>query len=109
MLRIVGCVVVCAAIVTCGGTIASAVEPAQIIVNPGAEFADDVRTWQGIPGVERAPNGRLWVVWYTGGAFEGDVTNYAMLATRPSSTRSGRDTELMWEYTSYQYSAALRG
>ena len=32
-----------------------------------------------------------------------------MLATRPSSTRSGRDTELMWEYTSYQYSAALRG
>ena len=88
MRRIVGCLVVCAAIVTCGGTIASAVEPAQIIVNPGAEFADDVRTWQGIPGVERALSGRLWVVWYTGGAFEGDVTNYALLATSGDDGKS---------------------
>jgi len=38
-----------------------------IIPNPGAEAADGARTWQGIPGIERAPNGRLWAIWYTGG------------------------------------------
>src|SRR5262245_36558023 len=34
---------------------------------PGREYADDMRFFQGIPGIERAANGRLWAVWYAGG------------------------------------------
>src|SRR5688572_30377805 len=54
---------------------------AQVIVNPGAEYADTARSWQGIPGVEHAENGRLWVTWYTGDVGEGAIGNYAMVAT----------------------------
>lgn len=47
---------------------------------PGPEYADSVRMFQGIPGIERAANGRLWAVWYGGGTGE-DHYNYVMLAT----------------------------
>jgi hypothetical protein len=36
---------------------------AKVLTNPGAEYADTLRSWQGIPGIERASNGRLWVTW----------------------------------------------
>lgn len=79
-----------ATIIVLGGGIATAssVEPARIITNPGAEYADAVRSWQGIPGIERAPGGRLWVVWYTGGDFEGHIDNYALLATSGDDGRT---------------------
>ncbi|MBC7817470.1 MAG: exo-alpha-sialidase [Planctomycetaceae bacterium] len=54
---------------------------AKVIVDPGAEYADSARSWQGIPGVERAPQGRLWVTWYSGDTGEGDMGNYAMAST----------------------------
>lgn len=41
-----------------------------------------MRRFQGIPGVERAPNGRLWAAWYGGGITE-DHGNYVLLATAP--------------------------
>lgn len=37
---------------------------------PGPEYADNTRLFQGIPGIERAANGRLWAVWYAGGPDE---------------------------------------
>ena len=41
---------------------------------PGAAYGDDTRLFQGIPGIERAANGRLWALWYAGGPDEpGDV------------------------------------
>lgn len=52
----------------------------RVITNPGPEFADEVRRWQGIPGLERAANGRLWATWYSGGVTE-DRHNYVLLAT----------------------------
>lgn len=52
-----------------------------LIPNPGAEAQDDARTWQGVPGIERAPNGRLWATWYTGGLHEGAAGNYLAIAT----------------------------
>ena len=54
----------------------------QIKVNfqPGAEYADEVRMFQGIPGLARAPGGRLWAVWYGGGETE-CKENYVMLVT----------------------------
>ena len=42
---------------------------------PGAEYSDSARMFQGIPALECAPNGRLWVAWYGGGAGE-DRFNY---------------------------------
>ena len=53
----------------------------KVIMNPGAEGEDNARTWQGIPGIERAPNGRLWATWYTGGLREGYEGNYVVAAT----------------------------
>ena len=57
-----------------------ALQPAPVIAPPGPEYADDQRLFQGIPGLERAPNGRLWATWYGGGDGEGP-DNYVMLAT----------------------------
>jgi len=50
-------------------------------VAPGAEAEDSARTWQGIPGIERAPSGRLWAIWYSGGKSEGLPGNYCVVAT----------------------------
>jgi predicted neuraminidase len=38
------------------------------------------RQWQGIPGIERAANGRLWAMWYSGGETEGPE-NFVVLVT----------------------------
>jgi len=38
------------------------------------------RLWQGIPGIERAANGRLWAAFYSGGEGEG-ADNYVALVT----------------------------
>lgn len=60
---------------------ASHYAPDKVIINPGAEAENNARTWQGIPGIERAPNGRLWATWYTGGLKEGVAGNYVAAAT----------------------------
>ena len=39
------------------------------------------RKWQGIPGIEIAPNGRLWASVYTGGSHEPHVDNHILLMT----------------------------
>ncbi|NQT14040.1 MAG: exo-alpha-sialidase, partial [Planctomycetes bacterium] len=52
----------------------------RVILEPGPEFADEVRMFQGIPGIERSPGGRLWVTWYGGGVTE-DRHNYVLLTT----------------------------
>lgn len=48
--------------------------------SPGSEYSDSVRMFQGIPGLERSANGRLWACWYGGGTGE-DRFNYIMLVT----------------------------
>lgn len=58
----------------------AALAPPRVIVNPGPEYGGDTRPFQGIPGIERAANGRLWATWYGGGVTE-CRENYAMLAT----------------------------
>ena len=52
----------------------------EILTRPGPEYADGTRKFQGIPGLELAPAGRLWATWYGGGIGE-DRHNYVMLAT----------------------------
>ncbi|QDU10925.1 sialidase family protein [Gimesia aquarii] len=51
-----------------------------INTHPGKEYADRTRLFQGIPGIERAANGRLWALWYAGGTGEGEL-NYVVLVT----------------------------
>lgn len=72
-------------LVLAGAGALSAQEPAfpqaNIILNPGQPYDDVSRVWQGIPGIERAPQGRLWVTWYSGDEGEGAIGNYALVAT----------------------------
>ena len=64
-----------------------ALEPPRIILSPGPEYADANRKFQGIPGIERARNGRLWAVWYSGDTREGPQ-NYVVLATSGDDGKS---------------------
>lgn len=57
-----------------------AMERPRIILNPGPEYQDTGRKWQGIPGIERASNGRLWATWYSGGTGEGRQ-NFVLIST----------------------------
>ena len=60
-----------------------ALQPPPINTAPDAEYADNTRIFQGIPGIERAANGRLWALWYAGGPDEpGEGPgNYVVLVT----------------------------
>lgn len=58
----------------------AAATPAVPNFNAGPECADSARRFQGIPGIERAANGRLWATWYGGGVTE-DKDNYVLLYT----------------------------
>ena len=61
---------------TAGGR--SALQSPSINTQPGPEYADGTRAFQGIPGIQRAANGRLWALWYAGGQGEGGA-NYVLL------------------------------
>jgi predicted neuraminidase len=63
-----------------GGGSDPALLPPVVLSNPTAEYRLGARIWQGIPGIERAPNGRLWAVWYSGGKGEGPG-NFLVLET----------------------------
>ena len=60
-----------------------ALQPPSVNTAPGKEYGDDTRIFQGIPGIERAANGRLWALWYAGGPDEpGEGPgNYVVLVT----------------------------
>jgi len=57
-----------------------ALQPPPIHFTIGPDRADGARLFQGIPSIERAENGRLWAVWYTGGTGEGP-DNYVVAVT----------------------------
>ncbi len=52
------------------------------------------RTFQGIPGIERAANGRLWAIWYGGGKTE-DQFNYLMLVTSDDDGKTWSDLKII--------------
>lgn len=56
-----------------------ALNPVAIDFKPSAKYAPSTRLWQGVPTIERAPNGRLWTAWYGGRRELND--NYVILAT----------------------------
>ena len=54
--------------------------PVLLHPDPGPEYADPARVFQGMPAIERAPGGRLWSTWCSGGQGESPL-NYILLAT----------------------------
>lgn len=64
-----------------------ALQAPPVNTSPGAEYADGARAWQGIPGIERAANGRLWALWYSGGEGEGPY-NYVVAVTSADDGRT---------------------
>lgn len=60
-----------------------ALQAPPINLSPGPEYGDKTRIFQGIPGIERSANGRLWALWYAGGPNEpGEGSgNYVVLVT----------------------------
>ncbi|HEY5312293.1 MAG TPA: FAD-dependent oxidoreductase [Pirellulales bacterium] len=71
-----------------------ALEPPPINLQPGPQYADDTRPFQGIPGLERAANGRLWATWYAGGPGEGGA-NYVLLTTSADDGRTWSGPKLV--------------
>ncbi len=55
--------------------------PPQVISSPGPEYAGSTRKFQGIPSLTRAPQGRLWAVWYGGRGAGEDHHNYVIAVT----------------------------
>ena len=62
-------------------------QPVTINHSPGQEYDQSTRNWQGIPGIERAANGRLWAAWYSGGRAE-DSNNHVLLVTSDDGGKS---------------------
>lgn len=60
-----------------------ALQAPPVLIPPGPKYADSTRAFQGIPGIERAANGRLWAIWYAGGPDEpGEGPgNYVVIVT----------------------------
>ncbi len=71
-----------------------AADPPPVNHQPGPEYGDEVRMFQGIPSLERSPNGRLWATWYGGGVTE-DHHNYVMLVTSGDDGRTWSDLKLV--------------
>jgi len=64
-----------------------AMKPAEVHSPPGVEYTIGWSMFQGIPGIERAPKGRLWATWYAGGGTEGPL-NYVVLVTSADDGRT---------------------
>jgi len=65
-----------------------------VIFNPGPEYAQDKRNYQGIPTIERAPNGRLWAAWYAGKVWE-DKYNYLLAASSGDNGRTWSEVQFV--------------
>ncbi len=69
-------------------------EHPSVIFNPGEKYNAEVRKYQGIPTIERAPGGRLWAAWYAGPIHE-DRYNFAMAATSGDDGKTWSDLKLV--------------
>lgn len=66
----------------------------QVNFNPGSEYGSDERKYQGIPGIERAPGGRLWAVFYAGKVHE-DRFNYVCCVTSADDGKTWSDLKFV--------------
>lgn len=71
----------------CGEYPDLALIPPSLNLNPGPEYAEWTRSYQGMPSIERMANGRLWAAWTSGGINEGPA-NYVVVVTSTDDGRS---------------------
>lgn len=64
-----------------------ALRPPPVHHQPGPEYHESQRQWQGIPAIEQTAGGRLWAAWYTGGRTE-DPDNHIVLVTSTDEGQS---------------------
>ncbi len=64
-----------------------ALTPPSVNRDPGPDYAEWTRSYQGMPSIERMQNGRLWAAWTSGGINEGP-DNYVVLVTSTDDGRS---------------------
>ncbi len=73
-----------------------AVHPPQVFINPEeSQYSTDRRMFQGIPGIERAKNGRLWVSRFSGSSGEGASSNYGLLVTSDDDGATWSDLKVV--------------
>lgn len=74
-----------------------ALTPVKPAIPPGPRYAAATRRFQGIPGLERASNGRLWAVWYAGGPDEPTEGpgNYVVLVTSKNDGKTWSEPKLV--------------
>lgn len=75
----------------------NSLEPVVPNFQPGLEYSDRTRAFQGIPGLERSKNGRLWATWYAGGPNEpGEgAGNYVVLVTSADEGRTWSEPKMV--------------
>lgn len=66
----------------------------RVLASHPAGYSSATRKWQGIPGIERAANGRLWAVWYSGGEGEGP-DNFLILETSADNGKTWSKEKLV--------------
>jgi uncharacterized protein (TIGR02145 family) len=73
-----------------------ALQPPQVFINPGESlYSSSRRMFQGIPGIERAASGRLWVSRFSGSTGEGASSNYGLLITSGDDGRTWSDLKVV--------------
>lgn len=76
------------------GAVSSPQDAPVINFNPGPEYGPAERKYQGIPTLERAPNGRLWAAWYAGSVQE-DRYNYVVAVTSADDGKTWSDLKMV--------------
>jgi len=90
-----GIVLVTTTVAMAGDFVDLALQPATVLHDPPAEtHGSATRRFQGIPGIERTDNGRLWATWYAGGEDEGPE-NYVVLTTSDDDGATWSDPVLI--------------
>ncbi len=80
---------------------------AHIITSPGHKYQVQNRLWQGCPTIERAPGGKLWAGWYSGGPREPDEDNYNLLVYSNDDGLSWSDPVLVIDSIKEEFIRAL--
>ncbi len=72
----------------------SYLKPPQVFNPPTPQYADSLRQFQGISGIEQTSSDRLWATWYGGGVTE-DNGNYVLLATSGNAGQTWSEVKMI--------------
>jgi hypothetical protein len=73
-----------------------ALQKPMVFINPDeSQYSSTRRMFQGIPGIEKAANGRLWVSRFSGSTGEGAPANYALLITSDDDGKTWSDLKVV--------------